>query len=107
MFELQLGSGEELQRVVVQDACEAAPGFVASRRYVAQELASCGHRFLESNRRVVKLELRFLVLAHHRGGDPEQAQHPQVLGAEATWRGVNPDPSQPLLTRPPLYRARV
>src|SRR5258708_37283934 len=103
MFELQLSSGEELQRVVVQDACEAAPGFVASRRYVAQELTSCGHRFLESNRRVVKLELRLLVLAHHRGGYPEQAQHPQVLGAEATRRVVNRERSHALLTRPPCH----
>ena len=74
-LELQLSRSQQLERVVVERAGEAAPGFVAAGRDVVEEVPAGGHRFFEAPGGVAELVFGFLVLpqqSRRRAGESQQ-----------------------------------
>ena len=106
-LQLQLGSGQELERVIVQRAGKTATGLVAAGRDVVEEVPARGHRLLEPHRRVTQLVLGFLVLPDEAGRDPHHSEHPQVTLREPVFGVVDGHGADPPLAGGPGGRDRA
>ena len=84
-FQLELRTGKQLERIVVQRTRETPSRFVASGRDVVEKVAAGGHRLLEADSRPTELILGLLVLPEEAGGHAHQPQRPQVVRGESLW----------------------
>src|SRR5439155_6597281 len=90
-FQLQLGAGEQLERIVVKRAREAPPRLVATSRDVVEQMTARGHRLLEADRGTPELVFGFLVLPDQARGHSNEPEGPQGVGGVAVGGVVDGD----------------